>query len=381
MRFIHTSDWHLGRALHGHSLLDEQELFIEWLLAAIDREKPNAVVIAGDIFDRPVPPVAAVELYDYFLRSACIERHVPVLAIAGNHDSASRLEFGSSLYRAEGYYISGRIRPGLEKITLCYEHGEVDFVLVPYLHPAEVRAALEDNTLRTFDLAYRALLAENSAEVLTKRRRVAIAHGFFSYLDAPILQASDSEINIGGAETADLSAFAAFDYIALGHLHAPQWSEKSRVRYSGSPLKYSLSEENHKKSVTLVTLGENPEVSCEELYYNARRDVRTVRGGFDELLDLSSHQNRAFDDYVFAEIEGLQQAYAAEKLRHVFPNLLGVRFCGDEERVNLPQTGSEIKSGRLTTSDLFERFYSDIRGEGMSGEAAALVQKLTEVEQ
>ena len=380
MRFIHTSDWHLGRYLHGHSLLEEQAHFLEWLIGIIDNESPDAVIIAGDIFDRPVPPIAAVELYDHFLAKVCVERRVPVLAIAGNHDSASRLEFGSSLYRTNGYYICGHIKRELETVTLCDEYGEIDFVLVPYFHPAEARSVLEDSSLRTFDLAYSALL-RTSATMPAQRRCVAVAHGFFAHLNGPILQPSDSEISIGGAETADLAAFAGFDYIALGHLHMSQWPEKDRAHYSGSPLKYSLSEESHKKSVTLVNLGNKFEVFCEKICYHAQRDVRTVRGNFDDLLDLSYHQNQAFEDYVFVEIEGPQQAYAMEKLRHVFPNLLGIRFFESNENTTLPQADSEIKSGKLSTADLFGRFYRDIRDEEMPIEAEALIKILTEAEQ
>ena len=381
MRFIHTADWHIGRSLHSHSLLEEQQLFMDWLIDVIDRETPDAVLISGDIFDRPVPPVAAVELYDRFLLRVCAERGVAVLAIAGNHDSASRIEFGSGLYRAKGYYVCGHIKRKLDKVTLQDEHGDVDFFLIPHLHPAEARSLLEDNSLSTFDLAYRALMRENAVDAQCKRRCVALAHGFFSYIDGPILHPCDSEINIGGAETADLAIFNGFDYIALGHLHMPQWPDKTRARYSGSPLKYSLSEEGHKKSVTLVTLGDKGEFSCKEIFYKARRDVRTVRGSFEELLDLSWHKNREFDDYVFAEVEGKQQAYAMEKLRHVFPNLLGIRFFEQNEDIALPQAGLEIKNGGLTTADLFARFYQDIRGEELPDKAAELVSKIMGVEE
>ena len=251
MKILHTSDWHLGKSIYDFSLLEDQSRFISWLLELLPREQVDAVIIAGDIYDRPVPPGAAVALYDRFLSEAAGRLGIPVLAIAGNHDSPGRLQFGSSLYRKSGYYIVGSIGAGQEPVVLHDAIGPVRFTLVPYLHLTDVRALLPQETVCTFDDAYRILMEQLRTEPGV--RNIAVAHGFFSAQGSTLLT-SDSEMSIGGMDYADISCFDGYDYVALGHLHAPQQAGNV-IQYSGSPLKYSLSEELQHKTVTLVELG------------------------------------------------------------------------------------------------------------------------------
>ena len=367
MKILHTSDWHLGKALYDFSLLEDQAHFIHWLLALLAQTPVDAVVISGDIYDRPVPPASAVELYDDFLSRAVGEMGIPVFAIAGNHDSASRLQFGSSLYRKSGYYVAGSISPAPHTITLRDSLGDVHFTLFPFVHLAEVRALYPGETVRTFDDAYRVLLQNYADSLDYGARNIAIAHGFFGMLGdeeaARPLLTSDSEISVGGMDIADSALFADFDYVALGHLHAPQ-QPCENAAYSGSPLKYSLSEERHEKSVVLVELAEKGSVRSRRIRVPALRDVRSIRGRMEELLEPSFHTCKQFDDYVFAEIEGEECTYPMQKLRTLFPKLLGLRFTAQAEAADrlIPQMQAEQRISRLSAEELFCRFFRESKG-------------------
>jgi len=376
MRLLHTSDWHLGKNLFSFSMLEDQHLIVRQILELIEEKQIDAVVIAGDVYDRPVPPVGAMELYDFFLTRAVLELGVPVLSIAGNHDSAGRLEFGSGLYRGSGYHVAGRVAMPAHKITLTDAYGPVHFHLLPYLHPADVRAIYPEAGARTFDDAWRALLS--TIRLNPEERNVAVAHGFFAALApdaaARAILTSDSEVSVGGMDIADSALFAAFDYTALGHLHAPQRAGGDTVRYSGTPLKYSLSEREQQKSVTVVELGEKGQVSAQAVPLTPRRDVRVVSGSLDFLLEPANHQNKHFDDYVFAELEDESVLYPMEKLRTLLPNLLGLRLHAREETAAALPTGPGTRK-RLTEEDLFRRFYLEIKGEDIPPRALEIFKE------
>jgi len=363
VKILHTSDWHLGKTLYDFPLLEDQAEFVRWLLELLACERVDAVLLAGDIYDRPVPPGGAVALYDHFLSEAVGRLGIPVLAIAGNHDSPGRLQFGSSLYRKSGYYIVGSAGAEREPIRLTDQHGPVQFTLLPYLHLAEVRAQLPDQDIRSLGDAYRVLTGLLGPA--PGARSVALAHGTFAdpgFCAGPLVT-SDSELGIGGMDGVDSSCFAAFDYVALGHLHAPQRAGKN-AWYSGSPLKYSLSEESQFKSVTLLELGAPgapPEMRAVPV--PAGRDVRTVTGTMEELLEPSFHRNRSFGDYVFADIGGPECLYPMQKLRTLFPRLLGLRFmdsAGPDKLSGAVQAGQIVS--RLSTRELFLRFCRETTG-------------------
>lgn len=382
MRLLHTSDWHLGKSLYDFSLLEDQRVMLEDLLRLLETEKIDAVVLAGDVYDRPIPSAKAVELYDYFLAEAVGRMGVPVLAVAGNHDSASRLEFGSSLYAASGYHISGQVRGEIARVTLADAHGPVDFWLLPYLNPADVRMLFPGEEVRTYDDAYRVLLENNLPGLDAGRRHVAIAHGFFSAIGGKAdkaLLTSDSEINVGGMDIADSGCFAPFDYTALGHLHAPQQAGYDHVRYAGSPLKYSLSEERQRKSFTVVELGAKGQVEISSAPVAALRDVRTIQGSLDELLEPASHDNTRFDDYVFANLTDTGALYPMEKLRKLFPHLLGLRLLGDGGGA-MPEIRLGGASPRLSPEEMFQRFYREVKGHDMPADTLAFLQEVLAAE-
>lgn len=380
MRILHTSDWHLGKSLYDFLLIDDQQYMLERLLDLLAARRIDVLVLAGDIYDRPVPSAQAIQLYDYFLSQAVGRLGIPVVAIAGNHDSASRLEFGSGFYAAGGYHICGQPRVDIHRITLSDAHGPVDFWLLPWLHPAEIRALLPDEQVRTFDDAYRALLRRNLVDRDPARRAVAVAHGYFrpigGHADKELIT-SDSEVNIGGTDIVDTSYFSAFQYVALGHLHAPQRSGGETIRYCGSPLKYSLSEERQNKCFLLVELGAGGVEEITPLSVPALRDLRTVYGSLDELLEPSVHTNTHFNDYVFAELSDADALYPMEKLRRLFPHLLGLRLNGAGDGM-MPEIHLGEAMPRLSPVEMFARFYHEIKGCDMPLEAAALLRETME---
>lgn len=372
MKLIHTSDWHLGKSLFDYSLLEDQAHFLSWLLELLKEEEIDALLISGDIYHRPIPPAAAVSLLDDFLAKAVLEHQIPVLAVAGNHDSGARLEFGGSLLEAAGYHIAGRPRRELHQVTLEDEAGPVSLWLLPYLFPADVRSLLPDCQARTFQEAYTALLEENRAAFQLPHRKVMLSHGFFTGASLPI--PSESEVTVGGMETVESAIFAPFDYVALGHLHAPQPVGEG-IRYSGSPLAYSLSEERQRKSVTLVELHPPGQgATTREILVPALRHVRRIKGSFEELMEPAFHQNRAFGDYVFAEITNHGALYPVEKLRTLFPRLLGVSFPALEHTVNLEEIGAA--RNKLTLEEHFLRFYREMTGTDLEPEPLAIFREI-----
>lgn len=380
MRILHTSDWHIGKSLYNFSLLECQREALDFMLDLIVREEIGAVVIAGDIYDRPVPSAEAVRLYDYFLTRAVTELRVPVVAIAGNHDSASRLEFGSRLYQNSGYYVFGLSSEEQPPVILRDEFGELRLHPLPWIHPAQARAMFEAE-IKTFDDAYRVLLERRAEKIDSDVRNIALAHGFFAGLKSDAAKkeiiTSDSEINIGGMDVADSVYFSAFDYTALGHLHAPQKAGGENIRYSGSPLKYSLSEENQKKSCVIVELGAKNDVQTQLVPIPASHDVRSITGCFDELMEPSFHENRQFDDFVFANITDSGVLYPMEKLRTLFPNLLGLRFITQDESFASPELGS-VATSQPSVLEMFQRFYKDAKSVDMPDDRLEFVREILE---
>ena len=380
MKLLHTSDWHLGKSLYEFSLLEDQERFLERLLEILREEKIDGLLIAGDIYDRPIPSSEAVRLFDSFLARAVLGLKVPVIAVAGNHDAGARLEFASELMGQSGYHIAGRARESIPTVTLEDEHGPVNIHLLPWLYPGDVRALLPQSGAKSFDAAYKALLEPALAALDQTQRNVIVAHGFFAGLGGQSLTC-ESEVSVGGMDIADSAVFSPFTYAALGHLHAPQQAGEPHIRYSGSPLKYSLSEQDQQKSLTLVELGPPGQLEVRQIPITAQRDLRTVRGTFEQLMDPAYHQNQNFEDYVFAEITDYGALYPMEKLRTLFPRLLGLRFALLQEEGEAPR---EIGPAReqLSVQEHFIRFYEQVKGEPIPAAHLAVVREaLAEIEQ
>ena len=381
MRFLHTADWHLGRTLSEYTLLSDQNARLQQLIDTAKEQKVDAVIIAGDLYDRSVPPAQAVSLLDDTLYTLTVTLGIPVLAIAGNHDSPQRVAFGSRLYASSGLYVEGEPVKEIRKVTLKDQTGPVDFWLLPYFTPEQVKPWFPEKEIRSYNDAFLALMEENLPRMDHSRRNVLIAHGYYRVVGEASMEEeifSESEITIGGSDLIDLHAASDFDYIALGHLHAPQRSGWEKARYSGSLLKYSVSEARQKKGFLLVELDEQGALSHELISPDPVRELRTVRGTLEQLLSA----NTSSDDFVMVTLtdEGAVLG-AMERLRTVFPNALGLRFAAREkdsapgEISRLTQEELEAQVS-LSPIEMFSKFYQQVREEPLSSERRELVEQV-----
>lgn len=364
MRILHTADWHLGRSLHGASLLDDQAQLLDELVRLAGELKPDAVVIAGDVFDRSVPPSDSVELLDGVLCRLVLDLKLPTALIAGNHDSPIRLAFGARLLEQSRLGIAGEARPRT-LFTLEDAWGRVAICGVPYAEPATVRHAL---ACEAADHAA-ALAAQIKALSHAAPRAVLIAHVF---VDGGSESESERPLSIGGAGCVPLSAFAGFAYTALGHLHRPQSFAQGRVRYSGSLFPYSFAEAGQAKSVSLVEIDQAGTVEVTTYPLASRRAVREVRGRFNDLL----RQPRS-DDYVCAVLEDTEALLDPfTRLREVFPHLLNIErpFYAAG---TLRREGERLPTERAVP-ELFADFFGQVTGGPMSPDEQAALRELIE---
>lgn len=373
MKFFHTADWHLGKLVQGVYMTEDQRYVLEQFIAAIEVEKPDAVIIAGDLYDRAVPPTEAVNLLDEVLETITLKLKTPVIAVSGNHDSPGRLNFGSRLMKSNGYHIVGQMPGEFEPVVLNDEYGEVHFHLVPYSDPSLVRYALGNENIHSHDDAMKAIVAKLQEQMDPAKRHVFVGHAFVTPHGEAEDNTSDSErpLSIGGAEYVSAAHFAGFHYTALGHLHQAHHVSNPTIRYAGSPLKYSVSEEHHQKGFYIVEMDELGQVEVEKRLLTPRRDIRTVEGTIEDILkhDLN-------DDYVFVKLlDETPILFPMEKVRSVYPNAMHVErkvFVARQENVEA-STESRTKMDEMS---LFREFYEEVKGEQASEETEMLFKEV-----
>ena len=356
MKIFHLADLHLGKCIHGYSMIEmgDQPYWMEQLLKKADELKPDAVVIAGDVYDRAVPSKEAVNLFDDLL-TRFSERNIPVLIISGNHDSGTRLAFADKLLCNQGIYLSGEINREVKCVTLQDTYGPVHFWMVPYLFPAAVNMILNRDDLKDYDSATRALLEEQS--VNPEERNVILSHQFVvAGGEKPAM--GGSETTVGGIGQIDASVFDGFDYVALGHIHNAQKMGREQVRYAGSPLSYHFSEAGQKKGLTIVELREKGQltVSLEEL--PVLHEMCEVSGTMDELLQIEVKENSYIRAVICQEILPPQ---AVEMLRAYFAakNSILMEVVRDYSYKKGKNNAQKIKDVRsLSLEELFSEFYS-----------------------
>ncbi|MGP1575422.1 exonuclease SbcCD subunit D [Selenomonas sp.] len=363
MRFIHTADWHLGRLFFGRHLTDDQAHVLDELVHLAKDARAEAVVIAGDVYDRAVPPVEAVELFDDVLSRLLLEERCKVLYIAGNHDSAARLGFGSRLLAGGGVFVAGQLYADAPPVVLDDACGKVAFSLLPYMEPATVRFAYgeEAEALAGFDEATSFAVARAAACVPKGCRSVAVAHAFIA---GGASSESERPLSVGGSDSVHPACFAPFSYTALGHLHAPQQAGAPNIRYAGSLMKYSFSEAAQRKGATVVDLAADGAVTIEEVALAAPHDLRVVRGTLEEILEDRARFPKS-EDYTAVELMDKGPVLDAHgKLRTIYPNVLQVMRPGLME-----QAGTVREQGRkkLDRPDdvLFGEFFADMTGEAL----------------
>ncbi|WP_153730939.1 exonuclease SbcCD subunit D [Sporosarcina obsidiansis] len=369
MKIFHTADWHLGKLVQGVYMTEDQRFVLQAFIEDIKREKPDAVVIAGDLYDRAIPPTEAVGLLNEVLQEIVMELHTPVIAIAGNHDSPSRLHFGSPFMREQGLYITGELSADLQPVVLRDAFGEVHFHLIPYADPSIVCNKLEDNSITNHQQAMREIINRIKKTMDPRARHIFVGHAFITPHGEKEENTSDAErpLSIGGAEYVSSDLFDPFHYTALGHLHRAHFVGTETIRYSGSPLKYSIAEEHHEKGYLIVNLHGDGQVEVEKRCLIPRHDVRTIEGTMEDLLVQEPNE-----DYVFVKLlDSVPTIQPMEKIRSVFPNAMHI------ERKLLTSSAEGIGAvvnvqKREDDRELFASFYKELQGE----EADAETEKL-----
>ena len=367
MKLIHLSDLHLGKRVNGFSMLEDQSYILRQILDLIARERPQAVLLCGDIYDRSVPSEEAVELFDRFLVDLS-RLGTEVFLISGNHDSAERLAFGAQLMALSGVHLSPVYSGEIEPLTLEDEFGKVSFWLIPFLKPAQVRRYFPDRELNSYTEAMAAVVEGMNLDPAA--RNVALVHQFLTGAEV----CDSEERSVGGTDQVDCAVFDAFDYVALGHLHGPQKVSRETVRYCGSPLKYSFSEAKHIKSVTVAELGEKGSVELRAIPLQPLRELRRLRGSFDALMT----SEEGLEDYcelTLTDEEDVPNALARLSAR--YPRMMALRY--DNTRTH--SQGTVLESGgerERSPLELFDELYERQNGQAMSPEQRAWLEEIIE---
>ena len=379
MKFIHLSDLHLGKRVNDFSMIDDQTFILERIMKIIDEEKPQAVLIAGDVYDKPVPPAEAVRLFDDFI-SRLSGTDAETFIISGNHDSAERLSFGSRIMDRQGIHFAGGYDGTSHCFSLNDEYGRVNFFMLPFIKPVHVRQAFTDDEKAADILTFTDAVsyAIEKMGINREERNVLIAHQFCTGAE----RSGSEDISVGGLDNVDSSAFEAFDYTALGHLHGPQPAGAENVRYCGSPLKYSFSEVDQVKSVTVVELGEKTDGACSMLLKMRElvplREMRVLKGKFSELTDKNYYEQFPADDYMRIILTDEEDVIGAlGNLRAIYPNIMRLEYDNMRTRASAIVPGTEGNDGR-TPLEIFAGLYEAQNGREMDEEQSALVSSLIE---
>lgn len=374
MKFLHTSDLHLGKTVNDFSMVEDQKFMLRQILGIVRAEAVDAVVIAGDVYDRSIPPAEAVLLLDSFLGELAAE-HIPVLMISGNHDSPERLSFASRPLEQSGIYIAGGMDEPVREVVLQDGAGDVHFFLLPFLKPAGLGEKTSEGVVNSV-----------LPEVDRKNRNVLVTH-YFVTAGGRIPELSESEsgvetakfsVDVGGIDHVDAALFERFDYTALGHIHKAQKIGEQEVYYSGAPLAYSFSEAGAEKSVQLVTLLQKGEVMTERRILHPLHAMRILQGTMEELMEGAGLPDISREDYIQARLTDKEELIdPIGTLRSVYPNVMQIVFAGREERKEKVYE-AVVRHRFRTTQELFAQFYELVRGEDMSRQETELIDEVVE---
>lgn len=350
MKLIHLSDLHIGKRVNEFSMAEDQKYILNQILEIIDREQPDCVVIAGDVYDKSIPSAEAVQILDDFL-TRLAGRKIPTAMISGNHDSPERLSFGAQLMKESGIYVSPVYDGQVQSIGFADEYGEVRVYLLPFLKPATVRHVYEEETVESYQDAVETAISHLPLD--TSCRNVLVAHQFA----AGASRCESEEMWVGGIDQVDVSVFDDFDYVALGHIHSPQSAGRPAVRYCGTPLKYSFSEAGQQKSVSVVELFEKGRVEIREVPLTPLRDMRKIRGTYLELTARSFYQGTNTEDYIQAILTDEEDIPdGMQKLRIIYPNLMRLEYDNRRTRENR-QIQQAADAEEKSEAELFSQLY------------------------
>lgn len=369
MKFAHIADLHIGKRVHDFSMLEDQRYILNQMLGIFEEQCVDGILIAGDVYDKVVPSAEAVQLFDEFI-TRLAKLKIPVYMISGNHDSAERLSFGAKLFESSDIYISQVYDGNVKKIGLEDKYGLVNVYLLPFLKPATVRHVLQRDDIESYEDGVMAALQE--CEVDASQRNVLVAHQFVTGAD----RCDSEETSVGGLDNVSAEVFDKFDYVALGHIHRPQKMGRETLRYSGTPLKYSFSEVEHKKSVTIVELLEKGNVQISMVPLVPLRDMRKVRGTYMEVTAKESYTAENKMDYLQITLTDEEDVPGAlQKLRTIYPNLMRLEYDNKRTRENREVQAVEAQEQK-SELELFGEFYELLNNEPMKEEQTEFMKKM-----
>ena len=365
MKLMHLADLHLGKRVNGFSMMEDQEYILNRILEIMEEEQPDGLLIAGDVYDKTIPPAEAVRRMDDFL-TAVAEKHVPVFLISGNHDSAERVAFGHQLMQGSGIWISPVYDGTIRHHTLGDRWGEVNIYLIPFLRPSVVRSFFPDVEIEDYTDALRTIIED--LQVDTSRRNVVLAHQFVTAAGALPETCDSEQLSVGGLDRVDGSVFSPFDYTALGHLHGPQRVGSETIRYAGSPLKYSFSELHQKKSVTVAELREKGETEIRQIPLQPRREMTELRGTFEEILEEARKKGEPQTDYYHMILtDETDVVDALSRLREYYPNIMLLDY--DNRRTRAQKEVEQLdRVEERTPGELFAALYEQQNGQEMDSD-------------
>ncbi len=363
MKFLHTSDLHIGKRLNGVQLIEDQKYILSQIIKIAEEEKADAIVAAGDIYDKSTPAADYVPVLDDFINEA-VKRNIPLLMISGNHDSPERIEFASRLIEKSGVYISGKYNGEIR----MYEIGGVEFYLLPYIRPSFARVYYPDEKIENTEDAVRAVLKD----INPSKKSVIVSHQTVIASESELIRRDSESVSIGGSDAVSYTVFDKFAYAALGHIHSAQSVGREEVRYSGTPLKYSKSEAGDRKSVTIVEINDNG-VSIKERELTPLRDLRVIKGEIDELLKHEVYSLGDTEDYIYAVLtDELQEMNYMDRVQSVYKNCLGIEI--DNKRTSQDNDYTEAEEDKQPI-ELFADFFKMQNNVDMSDEEIEIMEK------
>ena len=371
MKLIHLSDLHLGKRVNEFSMIEDQKYILTQILYEADQEKPDGILISGDVYDRTIPTAEAVQVFDAFL-TRLSEQKIPAFIISGNHDSAERLAFGSSLMGKSGIYFSKVYDGTVEKIPMQDAYGTVWIYLLPFLRPSTIRHALPERAEEVQSAADAVRIALEQTKIDEKERNVLLAHQFVTGAK----RCDAEELQVGDVDQIPAELFALFEYVALGHIHSPQKVGRETVRYCGAPLKYSFSEAGQEKSITVVELKEKGSVDLRTIPLKPLHDLRKIRGTYLEVTAKSFYENRDCEDYLqvtLTDEEDVPDGMA--KLRTIYPNLMRLEYDNKRTRSNAEVRAAE-RVEEKSELELFQEFYELQNNQSMTEVQEQFVEEL-----
>lgn len=371
MKFLHTSDLHIGKRLHETSLLEDQKYILNQIINIAKEQAVDAVLISGDVYDKSIPQADAVTIFDRFITelSNC---EIKVFMISGNHDSAQRLDFMSELLKDNGVYFCGSYKGELECITLSDEFGELNVYLLPFIKPSNVRQYFENEEIESHESAVKFVI--ENADIDYSKRNIILSHQFITGSTTD----GSEELIIGGLDNISSQIYQQFDYTALGHIHRAQSVGCEKIRYSGTPLKYSFSEANHNKSVTIINLLEKGNVNITPISLTPLRDLRCIKGKFSEVTDITTVNTETIEDFIKVTLtDEYDIPDAIMKLRSIFPNILALDYDNNRTRAISDVNHLETQT-TLSPFEMFESLYKTQFGAPLEDEQVEILNKLIE---